>query len=49
MKLRTISMAVTTTNGRSIMKYLKLIILAVIEVLVDIYLSYKKTHKANTC
>ena len=31
------------------MKYLKLIILAVIEVLVDIYLSYKKMHKANTC
>ena len=42
-------MAVTATNERSIMKYLKLIILAVIEVLVDIYLSYKKTHKTNTC
>ena len=42
-------MVVTATDERSIMKYLKLIILAVIEVLVDIYLNYKKTHKANTC
>ena len=49
MKLRITFTAVIATNERSIMKYLKLIILAVIEVLVDIYLSYKKAHKANTC
>ncbi len=43
MKLKIIFTAVTVINERSIMKYLKLIIFAVIEVLVEIYLNYKRT------